>query len=179
MVDATCFPTSLHSEVVKVVLLECKKIIKKLKLKNGIFHVQFIFDGNVPIILEICRRHPGDLYLDFVSYHVGFDYGELVLKGYLNEIFYQKSKKDGFDYVLRFCVMGNKNGLFKNLKINKSIEGNILKIFMLKEKNSIISNFKKEKIAIIFFKFDSYSNMKKNSQAITNLVYPVISIIEN
>jgi len=52
------FPTAGIAEVRKSV----ERIAEALQLVDGLLHVQFIWDGALPWLIEVSRRCPGDLY---------------------------------------------------------------------------------------------------------------------
>jgi len=51
-----------------------------LSLKTGIFHVQYILRKEEPVIIEICRRAPGDLYIKLVEHATGVLYSDWIVK---------------------------------------------------------------------------------------------------
>ena len=57
-----------------------ERIARELHLVDGILHIQYIekADGT-PVIIEICRRPPGDLYIKFVKYATGIDYPKFIV----------------------------------------------------------------------------------------------------
>lgn len=48
-----------------------ERLAKALHLVDGLLHVQFIWDGKKPWLIELCRRCPGDLYPWLVELSTG------------------------------------------------------------------------------------------------------------
>src|SRR5690606_29581071 len=67
LVGAASTPTTVSKHAIDKLIKDCELIAEKLSLVDGIFHVQFILSEDEPTIIEICRRPPGDLYINLVS----------------------------------------------------------------------------------------------------------------
>jgi hypothetical protein len=48
-----------------------ERLARHLKLRDGLLHVQFIWDGATPWLIELCRRCPGDLYPRLIELSTG------------------------------------------------------------------------------------------------------------
>ena len=129
------------------------QIIKKLNLKDGIFHVQIIFKKktNKSFIIEITRRLPGDNYLKFIKYSTGISIEDCILKLFLKKRFRIYLKKKS--YILRKVLMASSNGHFDKVKISENISRNIIEMKIFYLKNKKIKNFKQDRIGVIFLKF--------------------------
>lgn len=73
------FPTFYREQLCNSV----HKICKKLRLRNGLVHTQFIFDGNDLWLIEVTRRCPGDLYSSLIQYSTGLNYAENYARPFL------------------------------------------------------------------------------------------------
>ena len=80
MVSAASTPTTAPQNAINQLTEQTQKIARILSLKTGIFHIQFIMSGNVPVIIEICRRPPGDLYITLVQHATGVDYPSWIVR---------------------------------------------------------------------------------------------------
>ena len=78
---ASC-PSDVPIDAVKKIIKESEKIANLLNLKDGIFHVQFIMSDKGPVIIDITRRPPGDLYIKLVEHATGISYSDILLKNY-------------------------------------------------------------------------------------------------
>ena len=82
MVSAASTPSTVPESVVKELVSQSEKISELLSLKTGIFHVQFILREDEPVIIEICRRPPGDLYIKLVEHATGVDYPSWIVRAF-------------------------------------------------------------------------------------------------
>lgn len=79
-VSAASVPEPMPEGVVRNLREQIERMADVLKLCDGLVHSQFILTrAGKPVILEVCRRSPGDLYIDFVKYATGVDYPGLIL----------------------------------------------------------------------------------------------------
>ncbi len=173
-VSSTINYSSISNVIKKKIKKKILEIIKKLKLKDGIFHVQLIFNKKTKkfYIIEVTRRLPGDNYLKFIKYSTDLPIEEYIFKLFLKIKFKIKKKKNNF--ILRKVLMSRSNGYFRSLRISKKIIKNIIekKIFYKKKK---IKNYLQDRIGIIFFKFKNKKqllhatkNIDKYVRVITN-----------
>ncbi|MBM1173051.1 hypothetical protein [Microvirga arabica] len=97
------FP-SKHGERLKGAL---ERLAAHLRLKNGLLHTQFILSAQGPMIVEVSRRCPGDLYPLLIEYSTGFRYGAKYaasLAGYELE-----ANNPAKRYILRHTVTADYN----------------------------------------------------------------------
>ncbi len=92
-------------------------LASELMLVDGLLHVQFILKDNLPYIIEICRRTPGDLYVKLVEFATGFNMSKAIVQSIIKE------NVDSFEikklkFVTRHCVMSKNKGHIKEIKYN-------------------------------------------------------------
>ncbi len=139
---------------------DIEKIAKLLNLVDGMFHLQIMIKDDIPYIIDVTRRIPGDLYPYLIEYCDGVDYSKAVVKAYttglINDEFDKKIDKQKF--IIRHCVMPKENGIYENIIIDDSIRNKILCKLDLVEKDYIIENYLHTQIAIIFMD-TNYDNL--------------------
>jgi biotin carboxylase len=171
LVSAASTPSIASEEVEKKLRIESEKIAFQLSLKDGIFHIQYILNKNEePVIIEICRRPPGDLYIKFVEYATGLDYSSWILKGFLGEDCESLRQKNTNGYFIRHCIMGNENGTLKNIYYDERIKINIIDKMSWWKKGDIIENYMVHKHGIVFLKFDTIEEMNEKSKKLNELI---------
>ena len=57
-----------------------------LLLVDGLVHTQFLSNGNSFVILEVCRRCPGDLYSLLIEKSTGVNYAKSFADGFLDQL---------------------------------------------------------------------------------------------
>ena len=164
--------TSCTDSVTLKIRQQCEKITNLLNLKNGLIHIQFIIDPDKnPVIIEICRRLPGDLYPDLVKFSTGYPYCEKYIENYIGvtssgvlPTLYKKN-------ITRHCVMAETNGLLKDIHFESSDEDIMFNWMQLKEFNFEIKNYLSDKIGIAFFEH-TYSSLNRYPIHINNRIVP-------
>ncbi|MCK9471956.1 MAG: ATP-grasp domain-containing protein [Bacilli bacterium] len=172
MVSGASSPCDVPASAIFDLIEESEKCAQILNLKDGIFHIQFILKCNaIPYIIEICRRPPGDLYIDFVSYVTGIDYPTVLIKLFSGMPLNPKELKPiKNELITRHCVMSDKNGIIKNISFNSEIKKNILSELMWWSPGEEIIDYKKYKAGIVFVKYNSKSEMNAKSSSLNKLI---------
>ena len=79
-VSAASVPEPVPSGIVSDLEWQIQRMAENLQLCDGLVHAQFILtEEGKPVIIEVCRRSPGDLYIDFVKYSTGVDYPGMIV----------------------------------------------------------------------------------------------------
>ena len=159
-------------DLVKDVLIEdAEKTAKVLNLCDGLFHCQYILSDGKPYIIEITRRLPGDLYMEPVRQATGIDWTYWAVRaacGLSCEEFPKnmpQTKLCG-----RHCVMGDKNGIVKDIIISDEIRDNIYDCFMWFHKGFEITNYMVDKLGILFLEYKDVEEMTDKVSRINELV---------
>lgn len=157
-------------------------IAKELDLVDGILHIQYIekTDGT-PVIIEICRRSPGDLYIKFVKYATGIDYSKYIIMAETGENISSISDAPIQGYWLRHCVMSDReagengcSGVVRDVTFAPEVQDNIVEKFLWYKVGEKITDKLTYKAGIVFFKFDSFAEMVNKTGRMTELVKIVV-----
>lgn len=62
------------------------QLAEDLALVDGLVHTQFLSDGDSFIILEVCRRCPGDLYSLLIQKSTGLNYAKWFSDGFMSQL---------------------------------------------------------------------------------------------
>ena len=173
MVEGASTPSKDMSNIYSKLVKYSEMIARELKLVDGIFHIQYILkDGVEPIIIEICRRAPGDLYVELVEKSTGVEYAKEIVcleSGIKRDIYCMRDSKD---YWIRHCVMSEKTGVIKKINYNYGIEKYIDKQLVWANQGDCIKNSMTYKAGIIFLKFknrDKFLEVKNNIHRYINI----------
>lgn len=170
MVSGASTPGDVPDKAINMIVAESEKIATLLKLKDGIFHIQFVLKVGIPYIIEICRRPPGDLYIDFVKHATGVDYPAYIIKAFANMDLADMTQVFPEKCCTRHCVMTDKNGIVKDIIFDKLIKDNIIEKFMWWRKGDIVSDFMIQKFGIVVLKYNSVEEMNKKNKKINKLI---------
>ena len=94
---------------------DVENLARECNLVDGLFHVQFILEeSGYPVMIDPCRRMPGDLYILLAKYVTEIDVPYEILKYEtgLNDI---DKYESSHNYIARECIMGKKTGKIKNI----------------------------------------------------------------
>jgi len=172
MVGAASTPADVSNDIIENLCRQAEKIVSLLHLRDGIFHIQYILHKNEPIIIEICRRPPGDLYIKLVEYATGVDYSSWILQFFTGNQCKDIHRVDPDGYYTRYCVMAENNGIIKDVSFDKRLEGFLIERFMWWKPGDRIHNFLTDKCGIVFLKFPTKNSM----HTITELLPFLISV---
>lgn len=169
----TAFPCELKEKTLEKMKYDIEKIAKLLNLVDGMFHLQIMIKDDVPYIIDVTRRIPGDLYPYLIEYCDGVEYSKAVVKAYTTGIidneFHKKWDKQRF--VIRHCVMPNKNGIYNGIYIDESLKDKVeYRLDILS--NNIIEDYLHTQVSIFLIYCDNNQNFIVDN--INNLVYPLV-----
>ena len=152
-----------------------ERIAKELNLVDGILHIQYIekADGT-PVIIEICRRPPGDLYIKFVKYATGVDYPKFIVMAETGEDISGIVDVSTQGYWLRHCVMPTCEGVVRDVVFAPEIESNIVEKFLWFKSGDVIADKLLYKAGIVFFKFNSLAEMQGKTGRMTDLARIIV-----
>lgn len=151
-----------------------ERIACELNLVDGILHIQYIerADGT-PVIIEICRRPPGDLYIKFVKYATGIDYPKFIVMAETGEDISDIADVPTQGFWLRHCMMAGpeiENGsTVRDVTFAPEIQGNIVEKFLWYKPGETITDKLIYKAGIVFFKFDTLAEMQDKTTRMTEL----------
>jgi biotin carboxylase len=170
LVAAASTPTTVSKEVVQRLCEICERISSLLTLTAGILHIQFISDENTPVIIEICRRAPGDLYVQLVKHATGVDYAAWIVRAATGLDCDGLRHAEPRGCFVRYCVMAHSTGTLKRVSFEKSIERNVIDRVMWWKSGDYVSDVLTTKFGIVFLKFDSQAEMLAKVERMHDLI---------
>lgn len=151
-----------------------ERVARELNLVDGILHIQYIekADGT-PVIIEICRRPPGDLYIKFVKYATGVDYPKTIVMAETGEDISGIADVPTQGYWLRHCIMAGPEiadgSTVRDVTFAPEIQGNIVEKFLWCKTGETIADTLLYKAGIVFFRFDTLAEMQDKTARMTEL----------
>lgn len=161
-VEIDTYPADNWESVSTLLIEQIEKIAGLLQLKDGIFHLQYIYKDGKPWIIEVMRRVLGNMYSVPANMLTGidWDYWEVRARCGLGcEGFPQKVWQEGC-YAYK-AIMSAQNGTIKNISIPDAYNKYIVSQFLLKEKGAIIQDYMKEPVGFLFMMFSDQEEMKR------------------
>ncbi len=159
LVSGASMPSTVSNEMLSDLQQQINKIIKLLNLRDGIFHLQFIVTANKPIIIEICRRAPGDLYLLLAQFYTGINYADFIVRSVTGLSYSKIERKNGNRYVSRHCIMASRDGLLKNIIIENQLKSKVIEAFIYVKDGDKIDNHLTKKLGILLIEFNNQQEL--------------------
>jgi biotin carboxylase len=170
MVSGASTPSSVSDEVVGLVCRDAQKIAKSLNLVDGILHIQFIRTSDGPVILEICRRAPGDLYIKLVEVATGLDYPELIVRSAVGDDCKDAQHLRPNACYLRHCIMANHNGVVSTVELDPWVRSRVHFQNIWGGSDYLVKNYLTEKLGILIIKFKSAEELEYFLSCHENLI---------
>ena len=161
---------SNRTEVIDTLKSDIEKLFTALNMADGLFHVQIIIDTDgYPVMIDPCRRAPGDLYLKLVEYSTGVPYAEEIVKAELGLPLNDEYKTERY-FIARECVMSKREGIYKRVNISDEAKPYIIDKMIWGRPGDNYRNSMTYKAGIIFMKFVDYDTMVDVSSRFHDLV---------
>lgn len=170
MVSAASTPSTVAPDVISKLRSSTEFIAEQLSLKTGIFHVQYILHADEPVIIEVCRRAPGDLYIRLVEHATGVDYPEWIVRAAAGLDCKALGPAASRGYFTRHCVMSAKSGRVRSVEFNSSIAENVIDRVMWWTEGDQIEDVMTAKMGIVFLSFQSQAEMQDKTTRMQDLI---------
>ncbi len=172
-VDTSAGPADDAERVASILIREAERVAEDLQLVNGVFHMQYVMDGDgTPYIMDITRRCSGDLYPEPVEHATGIPWSKWIVMaeaGFPSDSFSEEFTGQHC-FCGRHCIMADRNGTAEDVIIHPDLEKNIYKQILWWKPDDLIYDYQVEKLGILFLEYDSYEEMKDKVSRIKELV---------
>lgn len=149
-VSGATSPGSLTNSQLDELRATAERVADLLQLVDGILHVQLICHRSRPVILEICRRAPGDLYVDLVRHSAGVNYPEWIVRAEaglpLDCVVPAQQQRS----VTRHCIMPPRNGVLERIEIDPGVESRMIDSLVWGRPGDVVTSYLTQKHGILF-----------------------------
>lgn len=171
LVSGASAPGDVPKSAVDRLVEDCEKLAKGLQLKDGILHIQFVLqEDGIPVIIEVCRRAPGDLYVHLVELLTGVDYPAYIVAGEAGISMPHPKCNTAKGYYVRHCIMANKQGRIKEVSISEKIAPFICEKMLWYRAGEAIEDVLKYKAGIVFLHFPEEKEYRHYLGQLTKLM---------
>lgn len=161
LVSGASTPSSMPASAIDELLNITARIAARLQLVDGIFHSQIILTPQQkPVIVEICRRPPGDLYVDLVSHAAGVPYPEWIVKGFAGMDLSDVHPVTNLQSVTRHCLMASQPGVFQGCDFDPATASLIREEMIWGQPGDIVDDAERHKFGIAFLFHTSAAQMQ-------------------
>lgn len=175
MVSAASTPARTPPDTARKLCEVTERIAGLLRLVDGIVHIQYILSRGEPVIIEICRRPPGDLYVSLVRHATGVDYPAMIVRGACGLGYEGVKQVEPVGYFTRHCVMSRQTGRIVGLEIDPGVASKIIDQMMWWKPGDQLEDVLTQKLGILFFRFDSEDEMQDLTERMQDLIRPDIA----
>ncbi|MCA9003644.1 MAG: ATP-grasp domain-containing protein [Planctomycetaceae bacterium] len=171
LVSAASTPANVPENTSSILCATAERIASLLNLKTGIFHIQYILQRDKPVIIEICRRAPGDLYIEFVKHATGIDYPAYIVRAASGMECNDLKPVESSGYYTRHCIMPYQNGIIKNVTVSPEIDHHIIDQMLWWKPGEQIDNHLIQKQGIVFLRFNTLDEMLSKTDRLPDLIH--------
>lgn len=172
LVSAASTPAQVPAGVADALRATTEQIAGLLRLGDGIVHIQYILHRGRPVIIEICRRPPGDLYVSLVRHATGVDYPSLIVRPLCGLGYDDVRQAEPAGCFTRHCIMSREAGEIVGLEIDPAVERKIIDRMLWWKPGDRIQDVLTHKLGILFFRFDDPEEMLSLTERMQDLVRP-------
>ncbi|MBA1438123.1 MAG: ATP-grasp domain-containing protein [Epsilonproteobacteria bacterium] len=170
----TAYPVNIAPKIIKKLQNDIEKLCNILQLVDGMFHLQVLIQNDIPYIIDVTRRIPGDLYPWLIEKCDGIAYSKAVIKAYIGEqISDELQRHNSSNFVIRHCVMPSENGFYKEIQIDPSLQDKILYRLDLLKQSTAVTDYLHTQIAIFFIELEHQDMQLVNN--LNTLITPLVT----
>lgn len=170
LVSAASTPAAVPDALIPELIRQSERIAELLSLKSGIFHVQYVLRGEQPVIIEICRRPPGDLYVKLVEHATGMDYSMWIVRSFAGEDCSEIRQAAVRGFFTRHCIMADRAGTLGGIEFDPALDGTIHEKFMFFEPGQRVEDHLTAKFGIVFLRFETLRQMLEITPRLQELI---------
>jgi biotin carboxylase len=175
LVSTSTSIASVPSHIISDLKFQTEKLIKYLKLVDGILHCQFLYKQGEYVIVEYTRRMSGDLYSNVVEAVTGLRHSEQFIRSSIGISLELTRDKPIGDFISRHCIFPKKTGLYQSIQSDKKITPFIISLTNAFEPGYFFKEPLKEKAAVVLLSYPSHSCMLELYPMLNNLLLTEIN----
>jgi biotin carboxylase len=150
LVSAAVVPSVLKQDSCALMVEYVSRISDAMGMVDGVFHLQFIETVSGPMIIDVCRRPPGDLYLQLITSATGFDISKEIVNAALGSGV-NAPNMVSLVPTLRQCLMMQENGECISATVSSTYSELEIGTTVLRETPTLVRDYMVEKLGIGIF----------------------------
>jgi len=167
------FPLQLAEVLQSKVHDEIERLLLLLNMKTGALNFDIVLNKNNDVFLmEIGPRAGGHLISEVIKYSTGVDLVKYIVDGALGLDCTDLKMYETADCYSNYAFHSEKEGLYKSLVIDETIEKNIIEKFVFVEEGTPVSSFKNSNgiLGCLILKFESPDEMLQKMESINEMI---------
>lgn len=172
------FPPHLAKGDLRAVKDTLQKLVSDLSIKFGPINVELVIDKNNRVFpIDIGPRSGGNMIPDLLGMIFECDVVEMSIRAAMGESI-SNNYKNGIPYYATHNLHSNKDGIYHGIEFSKEIEPFVIRKCIYKKNGDNVNAFNNaaDALGIVFFKFESESEMKRY---LSNMNAYILTDIQN
>ncbi|MBX2883432.1 MAG: hypothetical protein KTR32_25990 [Granulosicoccus sp.] len=170
LVSTSAAPALNADQFSSEIITEIEKIAACLNLVDGIVHAQYLANNDSFTLLEITRRCSGDLHPVPVSYALGVDWAELIVRAETGEEGIQLPSQRQSGFFGRHCISAPVNGIVAGIQFDQEIASNVIDAVMWWESSPVITDYRNQRLGVVVLRYESMGEMLEKTRNIEHLI---------
>ncbi len=159
LVSGACTAADLSAAARERLCRDIETLSQSLGLCGGLFHTQFVLDADgVPVMIDPCRRAPGDLYIRFAQYVTGIDFADLIVRSELGMPLPEIPQAEE-RFIARMCIMTDGNGRFGSIRMDSDVKEHLIDSLIWAKPDEPIRDYLKYKAGIVFLEYPDAASL--------------------
>jgi hypothetical protein len=180
LVSGAATPSINHGLVEDALARQAEAVCRRLSLVTGLFHVQYVMHAGRPVIIEITRRCPGDLYNRFIELATGAPYATWVVKAAAGLDCSDVAPAEVRGCFFRYCIMPHRRGRLRAIEIDPALQGRVLpETLVWGRPGDAADDPLLSKYGIVFLRFDDPDQMRAVAPVMDRLIRTVVTPAED
>jgi len=150
LVSAALSPSLASPEQLDALTDTISLLCSVIGLRDGLLHVQYIANEHTFAILEVCRRPPGDLFIQIPTALGDKSISDLIVDHALGIRPQLPSGDIRTQPTLRLCLMTSRNGQIESWGLSRQFHEYVSEMTPLRSMRTEVSNYMVEKLGIAF-----------------------------
>lgn len=171
MTNTGVSPADGWKNAIEKLLPEVEKVVEKLKLVDGLLHLQYIKSKDDYWIIEMMRRTPGNNCTTALSRASGIDWRDWIIRAEAGRdchgIPYAKFPDRIYGY---HAIMGEHNGIYQGFDVDDDFKKNIIDFEEYDSPGTIVDDYLYQKFGTVQFFFDNEMEKEKYIHKINELI---------
>ena len=156
-VNCSHYPSQLTDKIRNGMREEMTRLVKLLKLKDGLMHTQFISNGDKFWIIETMRRCPGDLYGQFVGLSSSIPYVDYFARPFVGKTVPVTAECANPKFMGRHTISRMQPHIVSSF--SHTIPAQNVRVIPLKSSGELMGPAPHDKLAILFAEFSTRAEM--------------------
>ncbi|MCR5678134.1 MAG: ATP-grasp domain-containing protein [Agathobacter sp.] len=176
MTNTGISPADNHVDAVPKLIPEVEKVVRELKLVDGLLHMQYIDSDGDYWIIEMMRRMPGNNCTTAATRAFGIDWRDWIVRAEAgldcSGIPTPRTPEKIYGY---HAIMSDHNGIYQGTVIDEEIKPYIIDYVEYDEPGEVVDDYLHQKFGLVQMYFNNDEEKERYIHRIDELIQCVVS----